>query len=171
MAHLVQQAEARSLYLDQLERLTEDPKTREVEMHVAIENALWIFGPEYSLFSSNQTLKRQIEKYLGKPYIGKHASRRPDLLLSENLNAEYLLIEFKRPDHTLTHADYQQLTGYRNELRAASGKNIRVLLLGGRKGGDLPTSEYVERNVTVMLFNDVISSARRQIAWLLRTRD
>ncbi|MEG3191597.1 ATP-binding protein [Lysobacter sp. D1-1-M9] len=171
MAHLVQQAEARSLYLDQLERLSDDPKTREVQMHVAIENALWIFGPEYSLFSSNQTLKKQVEEYLGKQYKGNHASKRPDLLLSENLNEEYLLIEFKRPDHGLTYADYQQLTGYRNDLSASSGKTIRVLLLGGRKGGDLRSSQYVEPNTTVMLFNDVISSARRQIAWLLRKGD
>lgn len=168
MAHLVQQAEARSVYLDQLERMADDSTTLENQMHVAIENALWIFGPEYSLFSSNQTLKRQIEDFLGKQYRGKKASRRPDLLLSENLNGEYLLIEFKRPSHALGHTDYQQLTGYRNELTAEAGKPIRVLLLGGKKGRDLPPSQYAEKDTSVMLFKDVISSARRQITWLLR---
>lgn len=168
MAHLVQQAEARSIYLDQLERLADDPTTLEGPMHLAIANSLWIFGPEYSLFSSNQTLKRQIEDYLGRKYVGKKASKRPDLLLNENLNGEYLLIEFKRPGHSLGHADYQQLTGYRNELRAVTGKPIRVLLLGGKKGKDLPSSEYIEKETSIMLFKDVIATARRQVTWMLR---
>ncbi|WP_043694406.1 ATP-binding protein [Luteibacter sp. 9133] len=168
MAHLVQQAEARSIFLDQLERLAVDPLTLEASMHVAIARSLWIFGPEYSLFSSNQTLRRQVEDYLGKKYAGKKASRRPDLLLNENLNGEYLLIEFKRPGHCLGHADYQQLTGYRNELKAVTGKPIRVLLLGGKRGNDLPSSEYIEKDTSIMLFKDVIATARRQVAWLLR---
>ena len=169
MAHLVQQAEARSIFLNQLEQLADDSATLEVQMHRAIENALWIFGPEYSLFSSNQTLKRQVEDYLGKKYKGKNASKRPDLLLNENLNGEYLLIEFKRPGHSLGHADYQQLTKYRNELLGSTGKPIRVLLLGGKKGKDLPVNEYVEKAMSIMLFKDIISTARRQITWMLRS--
>lgn len=168
MAHLVQQAEARSIFLTQLEQLADDTATLEGQMHRAIENALWIFGPEYSLFSSNQTLKRQVEDYLGKKYKGNKASKRPDLLLNENLNGEYFLIEFKRPSHSLSHADYQQLTTYRNELLGVTGKPIRVLLLGGKKGKNLPASEYVEKSTSIMLFKDVISSARRQIEWMLR---
>ena len=88
--------------------------------------------------------------------------------MNENLNGEYLLIEFKRPGHALKHVDYQQLTAYRNELSAVTGKPIRVMLLGGKKGKDLPSNEYAEKNTSVMLFKDVISSARRQLAWMLR---
>lgn len=170
MAHLVDQASARSSFLDQLEALTLDKATLETAMHRAIESNLWILGSAYSLFSSNQTLKRQVEDYLKKKYKGKNASKRPDLLLNIDLNDEYLLIEFKRPSHALTHKDYQQATEYRNAFAAFVSKPIRVQLIGGRFADDLPTT-YREPGVEVILFSEVISTARRQVQWLLRFSD
>ena len=81
MAWLVEQTQARSIFLDQLETLSRAPGTTEAIMHKALENNLWVFGPEYSLFSSNITLRRQIEDYLDKQYVGNKADQRPDLLL------------------------------------------------------------------------------------------
>ncbi len=113
MAFLVEQATARSTFLDHLEQLAKASGTLEATMHKAIEHNLWIFGPEYSLFSSNQTLQRQVEDFLAQKYRGKLASKRPDLLLNENLNGQYLLIEFKRPSllaepHGLSAGDWLQ---------------------------------------------------------------
>jgi hypothetical protein len=108
MAYLVEQAFARQAFLDQLEALVNDEKTLEAQIHTAIEKNLWIFGPEYTLFSSNKTLTRQIEEYLGRTYTGPRGNNRPDLLLNENLNEDYLLIEFKRPSHALNRDDYAQ---------------------------------------------------------------
>lgn len=81
MAFLGEQAQARTAFLDELERLCRDDDALESPIHKSIEKALWIFGPEYSLFSSNQTLKKQVEDYLGKKFVGDRASKRPDLLL------------------------------------------------------------------------------------------
>jgi len=167
IAFLVGQAMARSTFLDHLERLTGDASTVEATMHTAMEHSLWMLGPEYSLFSSNQTLKRQIEDYLGTAYRGKKATKRPDLLLNENLNGELLLIEFKRPSHALNRADYQQATDYRHELHSYVTKPIRVIVIGGRRSHDFP-EQNLEPNVSSMLFGDVISTARRQIEWQLR---
>lgn len=167
MAFLVEQATARSTFLDHLELLAKSATTLESTMHKAIEHNLWILGPEYSLFSSNQTLKRQIEEFLGKKYQGDLATKRPDLLLNENLNGEYLLIEFKRPSHALNHDDYQQATGYRHDFLKYISKPIRVLLIGGQRSPDFPT-QNLEPNVSAMLFTDVTSTARRQTQWQLR---
>ncbi|KUZ35298.1 hypothetical protein WS52_04880 [Burkholderia territorii] len=111
MAFLVQQAAARQVFLDQLDALARDAGTTEAIMHKALERNLWVFGPEYSLFSSNSTLRRQVEELLGKTYTGDRADKRPDLLLNENLGGDYLLIEFKRPGHALNHNDYVQAIG------------------------------------------------------------
>lgn len=116
MAFLVQQAAARQVFLDQLDALARDSATTEAVLHKALERNLWILGPEYSLFSSNVTLRRQVEDFLGKTYTGDKADKRPDLLLNENLSGQYLLIEFKRPSHALNHDDYVQAIGYRHEL-------------------------------------------------------
>lgn len=169
MAFLVEQASARSAYLDQLEMLAATTNTLEATMHRAIENSLWILGPEYSLFSSNKTLQRQVEDYLGDRYIGEFASKRPDLLLSEDLHGEYLLIEFKRPSHALKYVDYQQATGYRHDFAKHVSKPIKVLIIGGKRSEDFPLAN-LEPNVSAMLFVDVFSTARRQIQWQLRSR-
>ena len=170
MAFLVQQAAARQVFLDQLDTLARESATTEAVMHKALERNLWVIGPEYSLFSSNSTLRRQIEAVLGKTYTGDKADKRPDLLLNENLNGQYLLIEFKRPSHALNHADYVQAIGYRHELSKYLSSPIRVLLIGGSRSPDFP-SDNREPEVESRVFSQIISTARRQIEWLLRTSD
>lgn len=170
MAFLVQQAAARQVFLDQLDTLARESATTEAVMHKALERNLWVIGPEYSLFSSNSTLRRQIEDVLGKTYTGDKADKRPDLLLNENLNGQYLLIEFKRPSHALNHADYVQAIGYRHELSKYLSSPIRVLLIGGSRSPDFP-SDNREPEVESRIFSQIISTARRQIEWLLRTSD
>lgn len=167
MAFLVQQATAREVYLDKLEALARDALTTEAVLHQALERNLWVFGPEYSLFSSNSTLRRQVEDMLGKTYTGERASKRPDLLLNENLAGHYLLIEFKRPSHALNHADYAQAIGYRHELAKYLSSPIQVLVVGGSRSADFP-AHNLEPLVEVRIFSQVISTARRQIEWQLR---
>lgn len=167
MAVLVQQAKARRAFLDQLETLARDATTSEALMHKALERSLWVFGPEYSLFSSNSTLRRQVEDLLGKAYIGERAGRRPDLLLNESLSGQYLLIEFKRPSHALTHDDYVQAISYRHDLSNYISAPIEVLVIGGSRSPDFPTNGR-EPQVEARLFSQVISTARRQVEWLLR---
>jgi hypothetical protein len=170
MAFLVQQATARQVFLDQLDALARDAATTEAVLHKALERNLWVFGPEYSLFSSNSTLRRQVEDVLGKTYTGDKADKRPDLLLNENLGGQYLLIEFKRPSHALNHDDYVQAIGYRHELAKYLGSPIQVLLVGGSRSSDFPTDNR-EPHVEARIFGQVISTARRQIEWLLRTAE
>lgn len=170
MAHLVEQAKARQRFLDSLEALAANSSTLESTMHKAIERNLWIFGPEYSLFSSNKTLRRQIEDLLGQKYSGKNSNKRPDLLLNENLSGNCLLIEFKRPSHAIGHDDYVQATKYRHDLAKQLNKPMHVLVVGGRRSADFPIQNR-EPEVDAMSFSDVVASARRQLEWQLRQRD
>jgi len=169
MAWFVQQAQAREAFLNQLDQLAASSDTSEAIMHKALENALWVFGAEYSLFSSNITLRRQVEDYLGRQYVGEKANQRPDLLLNENLNGEYLLIEFKKPTHALNHENYLQAITYRHELGKYINASIKVLLIGGRRSPDYPMDNR-EPNVNAMTFSQLIATARRQLEWLLRER-
>ena len=168
MAFLGEQAQARISFLDSLESLCSNPDTLEGTIHKALQSALWIFGSEYSLFSSNQTLQKQIEDYLSAEYKGEKGGKRPDLLLNEDLNGAYLLIEFKRPSHALNFKDYQQATGYRHDFGKHTEKAIRVLLVSGKRSADFPTEDKREPEVRSLMFSDVISSARRQLDWLLK---
>ncbi|WP_290517244.1 ATP-binding protein [Alcanivorax sp.] len=171
LAMVAEQARSRLRFLDYLEGMCERKETLEFHVHKTIEKNLWIFGAEYSLFSSNETLRRQVEVYLNSKYVGDRADKRPDLFLTENINGERLLIEFKRPNHSLRFEDYQQATAYRNDFHQNGiDKQVNVILIGGKLGNDLSIQERREPNVKIISFSDLISSARRQCQWLLDAR-
>lgn len=168
IALVAEQATNRLRFLDYLEEICANKDTLESHVHKSIEKNLWLFGIEYSLFSSNATLKRQVEEYLGRKYNGDRAEKRPDLFLTQNLNGERLLVEFKRPNHALTFEDYQQATGYRNDFHQNGiDQQINVIIIGGRLGNNLSIQDRREPNVLIMTFSDLISAARRQYQWLL----
>ncbi|MCW5202843.1 ATP-binding protein [Desulfobulbus sp. US4] len=168
LAVMAEQTNSRLTFLNYLEQICDDNKTLEESVHKAIENNLWTIGHEYTLFSSNKTLKKQIENYLDKQYKGEIGDQRPDLLLNENILQEYLLIEFKRPSHTLKYKDYQQATRYRNDFGRYTEKKIRVILIGGKRGNDLPPKEQREPQVEIFIYSEMISTARNRLNWLLK---
>lgn len=167
LAIVAEQAKSRLEFLDRFEELCKKDNTEESVVHAALEKCLWIFGVKYSVFSSNKTLKRQVEDFLDKKYSGNRASKRPDLLLSANFSNEYLLIEFKRPSHSLKFKDYQQATAYRNDFSPYINAEMKVLLVGGKRGRNLPPHYNKEPNTEVVIFDEIISSARSQLNWLL----
>lgn len=168
LAILGEQVKGRLEFLNHFEKLCQEGATKESLVHQALAKNLWIFGSEYSVFSSNQTLRRQVEDYLSKKYVGRKADKRPDLMLSANYDGKHLLIEFKRPKHSLNYEDYQQATGYRNEFKPYIGTEISVLLLGGKRGTDLPDLRNIEPNTFIMVFDEVISRSRNQLNWMLK---
>jgi len=137
IAIIGEQARSRLEFLDRLEQLCKEKDTDEMLIHSSLEKNLWIFGIQYSVFSSNKTLKHQIEDYLGKKYTGKRAKKRPDLMLSVNHANEYLLVEFKRPSHSLKHIDYQQVTGYRNDFVPFTNSRNQINWVLTELGGDV----------------------------------
>ena len=64
--------------------------------------------------------------------------------------------------------DYVQAIGYRHELTKYVGSAVQVLLVGGGRSADFPTGNR-EPDVEERIFGQIISTARRQIEWLLRT--
>lgn len=168
LAILGEQVKSRLEFLDRFEELCRGGEVKEELVHSALATNLWVFGPEYSLFSSNKTLKRQVEDYLSKKYVGERASKRPDLMLSANYAGRHLLIEFKRPSHPLNFDDYQQATGYRNDFKPYIGAEIEVLLIGGKRGSGLPDTRNIEPNTSIAIFDEVVSKSRNQLNWLLK---
>lgn len=168
MALISQQATSRLHFLEKLQGLVDNPDTQEKDLHRAIESALWLLGPEYSLMTSNRTLVSTVEKITGqRSYTGANPQHRPDLLLSQNVLGHYLLIEFKRPAHTITRTDVAQAEDYRQAiapyLRDAA---ITIMVIGGKSG---ISAEYsLGEKVSVRTFNDVISAATSSLNWLLR---
>ena len=116
--------------------------------------------------SSNKTLRRVVDDYLGQEYKGKAPSKRPDLLLVNNVLNKHMLIEFKRPSHEIGLEDYQQATKYRHEISTYISSQIEVLIVGGKRGASV-VSQYKEPGVEIVTYNDVMSGARKQLDWLM----
>lgn len=167
IAVMAQQATNRMRFLDHLEELIRNKDTLEMTVHKALENSLWALGEEYSLLTSNKTLARAVEDHLNKKYKGERAQKRPDLLLADLSRDKMLLIEFKRPSHTLTRDDKNQAEKYRDDLLPIFSKSIDILVLGGRRKEGLPVAP--DNGTTLLVsFIDVISSARNRLEWLVK---
>ena len=168
MSLISTQAIKRQEFLKSLEILANNEDTSEMEMHKAIEKNLWILGNAYSLMASNETLKRTIERYANKKYDGDRADKRPDLFLSQSFDNRYLLVEFKRPSHTVTRDDENQAEKYRDDLRSDLGiTNIEIMVIGGKITKNI-TPSYVKDDVRLLTFNNIIGKARVELDWLLK---
>jgi hypothetical protein len=165
LAVIGQQARGRLSFLDELDALVIDPATLEKQVHQALEKNLWVFGPQFALMSSNKTTRRAIQEYVDKKFSGARANKRPDLLLANDLDRRHLLIEFKRPSHPITRDDVNQAEKYRDDLTPTFG-NMSILVVGKSRSPQMP-DQYDQRDVEVRSYTDVVSTARRQLDWLL----
>lgn len=165
IALMAQQARRRLQFLDELDDLIRKANTLESTMHKSLERNLWVFGPQYSLMASNKSLSRVISDYTDKKYSGARANKRPDLFLSQNIFQNYLLIEFKRPSHTLKRKDENQAEEYRDDLTPSFGK-MDILVVGGKVDPNI-SAHYGRNDVKLVSYSSVISEARTQLQWLV----
>jgi hypothetical protein len=158
----------RRTFLDFLDQLVQNAATLEKDVHKAFENNLWMLGRKYALLSSNVTLKNVIGNYCDSKFTGSRAAKRPDLLLSQDFGDSYLLIEFKRPSHSITRDDVAQAEKYRDDLspRLSSTSKMEIVLIGkGRSPGF--DANRLHETVAIQSYASVISSARTELDWLI----
>lgn len=169
LAVMADQTRRRLAVLDRLDELMLRPETREAEMHTALEHNLWVLGAEYSLLSSNRTLRAVLAQYAGEQFTGERAARRPDLLLAGDVTGRHLLVEFKRPSVEISREHESQAVGYRDDLRRRFDA-IDVLLIGaGRVAG--ADAGFGDPRLRVTSYAAIISHARGELAWLLARLD
>lgn len=166
MAVMAQQGTSRLALLDALDDLAANKDTLEKQMHTALASNLWVFGPEYSLLSSDKTLARVIEDYTGKKFKGQRAANRPDLLLSKSLSGRLLLIEFKRPAASAGREAESQALEYRDDLTPSHGP-MDMLIVGGTVDASM-SAHYDRVDTKFLSYDAVISTARTQLNWLLK---
>lgn len=166
MAILGQQARRRLQYLDYLDDLVADEETLESTVHKAIETNLWVFGPQYSMISSNKTLKQVVADYLDRAFAGDRARKRPDLFLGQDVHEAKLLIEFKRPSDSVGRNAEAQAKKYRDDLTPKFG-HMSIMIVGGRVDRGM-SSQYQDEKVAFTSYSNVISRSRSQFEWLLR---
>lgn len=165
LAVMGKQAKSRLSILDEFERLSTDKSTKEAEIHKAIENNLWLLGPQYSLIASNQTLKMIVSNYLAKGGNQKRASNRPDLFLGQSPDRRKLLIEFKRPSDKVGRDAEAQVKKYRDDLTPDNGP-MSIMVIGGKVDPSLRPDPNADAQF--YSYMSIIADARTQLEWLLK---
>ena len=165
IALIGRQAHGRLKYLDHLQVLSNNAKTLEQQMHKAIEQSLWVLGAEFDALCSNQSLRTAVENYSEKKFKGRNANKRPDLVLMSGVDGRHVLIEFKRPNHTIRREDQAQAESYRDELTPTFGR-IDIVLVGK----DVDDALLLNQTPGVRFFSytGAISKARTELNWMLK---
>ncbi|MDO9502768.1 ATP-binding protein [Falsiroseomonas sp.] len=168
LSAIASQAMRRRSFLDFLDQLVQRPETLERDVHRAFETNLWLLGRRYSLMASNATLRSVIDKYCGVAFSGERASKRPDLLLSQDYGDAYLLIEFKRPSHEISRDDINQAEKYRDDLerKLSSGSRMEIMLVGAGRAASINPANLLP-SVTIHSFESIIATARAELDWLI----
>lgn len=167
MSIVTSQALNRLRFLDELNILVDNPKTLEKTVHKAFENNTWLLGDDYSVLFSDTGMKKAISTVLNKKYEGQNPDDRPDLLFARTLSKQLFLIEFKRPNFTLTRDTENQAIKYRDDLNTYfHNQRIEILLLGGRVKEGI-SSHNEREDVKYRTYIDIISVARQKLEWLL----
>lgn len=164
------QASRRREFLTFLDQLVQNPETLEKDAHKAFETNLWLLGRAHSMMSSNATLRTVIETYCDGSFKGSRATKRPDLLLSQDYGDRYLLIEFKRPSHSINRDDIAQAEKYRDDLssRLSSTAAMEIVMIGKGLVPTLDTRNLIN-SISVKSYVSIISSARNELDWLVNS--
>lgn len=171
IALVAKQTQARLAVLDKLRDLVGNDETTEKAVHSAIENALWIFGYEFALISSDRRLATIVQTMFGGNDDSDDKDRRPDLLLLNRYMGRYLLIEFKRPRLPLDWDHKTQAERYRAKLEVHASP-LEIIVLGGKRRPEMQPLQDAGR-IRMLSYTELISQADAELRWLLGelTRD
>jgi hypothetical protein len=121
-------------FLVGLRSMVFDPESKKAtaerrQLHKILEREAWLFGDEWTLTASDETLRRVLVKHLN--LLGENVAYTdvmpesqedghlliPDLVLSGSASSyskshEYLVVELKRPSVTLGKVELDQIEGY-----------------------------------------------------------
>lgn len=167
IALISQQSTQRLKVLQDLEHLMLHPDTSPAEIQKAMSNNLWVLGTQYAFLASSQELQEVMTLYLNHKYTNGHAAHRPNLLLTQDFNKRFLLIDLKKPDRTLSLADRRKAKTYIDDLKVyLPDRQIDVLVLGGALDANL-VGQRKNTDVRMLSYKGMISEARVQLNWLV----
>jgi hypothetical protein len=138
LAMITQQTSHRLTLLRDLERLLFDPTVDLNQTKQILASNFWIFGNKYPLLSTHQELQQVIDLYVNHKYTNGHAGEAPYLLLLQDFNKGFLLLDLKKPDHTIDLYDRRKAKEFQADLKNyLPGRDIEVLVLGGAVSSSL----------------------------------
>ena len=137
--------------------------TGEGSIHRLLESAMWIIDERYWLMNSNSTLRKIVGDQLAKD-DKKFELKRPDFVCG-TVDKKLIIIELKRPSHTLDVDDLNQLERYVVicEEYSSEHSSHEAILVGTKQSDDLRRTLKVRGgSFKVLTFVDMIHDAERR---------
>jgi ribosomal protein L40E len=143
-----------------------DERTYEIRgdgsIHRLLEKAMWIVDDRYWLMFSNQQLRTVVTKELEKE-DQRHKLERPDFVCGA-VDNRLIVIEIKRPSHTLDVADLNQLERYVVLCKKYENyPSFDAILVGSKPSDDLRATMQVRRETfKVRTYTQLVSDTERR---------
>ncbi|MFK7921758.1 MAG: ATP-binding protein [Bacteroidia bacterium] len=167
LAMIGQQSTHRLTIINNLQQLIFNPDTTLVQIHRALESNLWILGNQYAMVSTNPELQQVIDMYVARKFTNGHAAHAPNLILLQDFNTRFVLIELKAPDHPLDLADRRKAMEYQADLKIyLPQRDIDVLLIGGAISPGM-VGQKSNADIRFLSYKGMTSDARVQLNWLI----
>lgn len=153
-----------------------DDRTYEItgdgSIHRLLEQAMWIVDERYWLMHSNQQLRTIVTKQLAKE-DKKFEKHRPDFVCG-TVDKKLIVIEIKRPSHTLSVSDLNQMERYVVLCQKYDDEltGYEAILVGQQASDDLKrTLKLRGRSQRVRTYTQLIDDTERRYADFLKALD
>jgi len=143
-----------------LEKLMKDVKTKEREIHLLLENNLWLLSNDYDLVRSDKSLADYLDKNIKiDPDLGK----RPDLIIKNFLQDEkhIILVELKKPSVKLKAEHIGQILSYKGIIQNHNPQihTIDLYLLGYDVDANMPKDL---KDLEINVLENVVNKKRKE---------
>jgi hypothetical protein len=167
IALIAQQSTHRLSLLNDLTKLVANPDTQPDQLLKALSNNLWIMGNHYNLVATNSELQSVIDMYISHKFTNGHAKHAPNLLLLQDFNKGFLLLNLKRADHAVELLDRRQAKEIKADLKVyLPQRDIEVIIIGGALSQGM-VEQKASADIKFLSYQGMISDARVQLNWLI----
>ncbi|MDW3650456.1 MAG: ATP-binding protein [Bacteroidia bacterium] len=167
VALIAQQSTHRLSLLNDLEKLISNPNTQPDQLLKALSSNLWILGNHYNLVATNSELQSVIDMYISHKFTNGHAKYAPNLLLLQDFNKGFLLLNLKRPDDAIELLDRRQAKEIKADLKVyLPQRDIEVIIIGGALSQGM-VEQKASADIKFLSYQGMISDARVQLNWLI----
>ncbi len=150
-----------------------DDKTYEIRgddsIHRILERAMWIIDERYWLMHSNETLRKIVGDDVVKKNKGNER-KRPDFVCG-SVGDKIIIVELKRPSHSLEIEDLNQLENYLSIIEQKhTGKTFECYLVGQTISTELERKKkYRGNQFKVRTFSDLIDDTEKRYKEFYKT--
>lgn len=174
ITNVAQQVRSRIDTINLFEKQISDPRTFEISgddsIHRILERAMWLVDERYWLLFSNKTLRKSIGDEMSKQDKKRYGDKRPDFVCG-TIGDRLIILELKRPSHTLCVDDLNQLETYVTVAEKYSSFKTCSAYLVGNKADDEVTRRLKYRSSTfkVLTYADLLDYTKQRYHEFLKT--